>query len=56
MPHLPPCSKNYLTGTVAPELGSGWGSIESLALNNNSFTGSIPKEWANMKKLKKMYL
>ena len=49
-------SGNRLSGPLPPEAGSGWASMERLALNNNSFTGTIPAEWGGMGNLLQLYL
>jgi hypothetical protein len=49
-------SYNQLTGTLAPELGRSWASLEDFEAANNAFTGPLPPEWAGMASLKTLYL
>ena len=49
-------SENKLTGTLPLELGAAWPAMEDLELNNNAFTGPLPKEWSNMGRLKALSL
>ena len=49
-------STNDLTGTLPPEFGPAWPGMAAMALNNNSLSGPLPKEWSQMTSLRRLFL
>jgi hypothetical protein len=44
-----------LTGTLSPGFGAAWSAMEELVLSTNGFTGPLPREWARMGRLKRLF-
>lgn len=51
-----PSSRNKLSGTLPPGLTAKWAAMDNLQLSSNGFTGTIPREWANMRRLRVLFL